>query len=99
MPGIDDNGHSIAELARFMQDFRSEFRSTVENMVRKDVYAADKATVEAKMLAQDSETKRLDSELKTDRNERRNLRTGLLVTAAGTILTFISAIVLALVIN
>lgn len=106
MPVLDDNAPSVAELARFIQDFRNEFRSAVETMVRKDVYAANLATMEAKlhtmevkMASVQTENMRLDAELKSDRTGRGNLRTGLLITAAGTILTFISAIVLALVVN
>lgn len=106
MPALDDTAPSVAELGRFIQDFRNEFRSAVETMVRKDVYAANLATMEAKMTimevrtaAVQAENMRLDAELKSDRTGRNNLRTGLLITAAGTILTFISAIVLALVVN
>lgn len=101
-----DIGPSVAELARFIQDFRNEFRSAVETMVRKDVYAANLATMEAKMATMEvkmaqvqAENMRLDAELKTDRTGRGNLRTGLLITAAGTIFTFVTGIILALVVK
>lgn len=106
MPAVDDTAPNVAELARFIQDFRNEFRSAVETMVRKDVYAANLATMEAKMATMEvkmaqvqAENMRLDAELKTDRTGRGNLRTGLLITAAGTIFTFVTGIILALVVK
>lgn len=99
MAGNDENSPSVAELARFMQDFRNEFRTAMDSMVRKDVYAANMATNEAKMVAQDAEIKRIDTELRTDRTERRNLRSGMFINTAGIILTFVLTVVLTLTVS
>jgi hypothetical protein len=59
-----DIGPSVAELARYMQDFRQEFRHFGEAVVRKDVYTAERASLEAQVQL-------LRTEFSSDRNERR----------------------------
>lgn len=59
-----DIGPSVAELARYMQDFRQEFRHFGEAVVRKDVYGAER-------MALVSDIQLLRNEFNTDRNERR----------------------------
>jgi len=61
---MQDIGPSVAELARYMQDFRQEFRHFGEAVVRKDVYAAERASLEAQLQV-------LRTEFNGDRNERR----------------------------
>lgn len=64
MPDIPDSGPSLAELGRYMQDFRQEFRHFGEAVVRKDVYQAEQAAIK-------SEVGVLRSEFNNDRSERR----------------------------
>lgn len=80
-----DDVPRLAEIARTLSDFRSEFRDAVSGMVRRDVYIAEMRTLEVKIegLVQEckrlerdlvEETKRLDTEIERDRGERRTIR-------------------------
>lgn len=72
MPDIIDDGPKIAELGRFMVDFRSEMREALNQVVRKDVYAANLQALEMKIESVASENRRLSQELEKERSERRN---------------------------
>lgn len=100
---IQDDVPRLAEIARTLADFRSEFREAVSGMVRRDVYIAEMRTLEVKIegLVQEAkrlerdiyeETKRLDAEIERDRGERRTIRNQILgvgLTAAVSVILFI----------
>lgn len=103
MPETPDDVPRLAEIARTLSDFRSEFRDAVSGMVRRDVYIAEMRTLEVKIegLFQENkrlerdiieETKRLDTEIERDRGERRSIRNqiiGVGLTAALSIILLI----------
>lgn len=103
MAEIQDDVPRLAEIARTLADFRSEFREAVSGMVRRDVYIAEMRTLEVKIegLVQEAkrlerdiyeETKRLDAEIERDRGERRTIRNQILgvgLTAAVSVILFI----------
>lgn len=70
MPDITDDGPKIAELGRFMADFRSEVREALNQVVRKDVYAANLAALEIKIESVIAENRRLSQDLERERTER-----------------------------
>lgn len=72
MPGIEDDAPKLAELVRIMQDFRAEFRHAMETVVRKDVYAAERAAAELQIVALKQEISRLDREIVARHTELRN---------------------------
>lgn len=85
MPEPDDIPR-LAEIARTISDFRSEFREAIGGMVRRDVYTAEMRTLEVrienlalelKRIESDSgaELKRVDNEIDKDRNYRKSLQT------------------------
>lgn len=49
MPAFDDGTPSLAEIGRMLKDFRDEWRQGVQELVRKDVYAAHVAALENKI--------------------------------------------------
>lgn len=103
MAEIQDDVPRLAEIARTLADFRSEFCEAVSGMVRRDVYIAEMRTLEVKIegLVQEAkrlerdiyeETKRLDAEIERDRGERRTIRNQILgvgLTAAVSVILFI----------
>lgn len=70
MPDIIDDGPRLAEIARNLQDFRSEFRSWKSGVVSKDVYEANMRTLETRIEAIVLENKRISQELERERTER-----------------------------
>lgn len=48
---LPEDGHTLAEIARQVADFRNEFRSTVGTLVRQDVYQAQQETLRAQLAA------------------------------------------------
>lgn len=44
-----DEPHTLGEIARALQDFRSELRGALNTVVRQDVYTAQQATLRAEM--------------------------------------------------
>jgi len=88
MPEPDDTPR-LAEIARTISDFRSEFREAISGMVRRDVYMAEMRILEVRMenLALElkrietdatNEVKRVDAELEKDRANRKGLQTQVL---------------------
>lgn len=63
MPGIEDDAPRLSELVRIMTDFRAEFRHAMETVVRKDVYAAERAAAELQIVSLKQEIARLDREI------------------------------------
>lgn len=84
MPGYDDGTPSLGEIARIIKDFRDEYRVSVSELVRKDVYAVEQRAQDARIL-----------ELETQAKSRQNLLYGTLAAAAlsilGWVLTALSA--------
>ena len=85
MPESDDVPR-LAEIARTLSDFRSEFRDAIGGMVRRDVYTAEMRTLEVRIENQalelkriesdnNAELKRIDNEIDKDRNYRKSLQT------------------------
>lgn len=61
MPDITDDGPKIAELGRFMTDFRSEVREALNQVVRKDVYQAERLAAELQVAALRQEVVRIEA--------------------------------------
>lgn len=87
MPGIEDDAPRLSELVRIMQDFRAEFRHFAESVVRKDVYAVERAAFEMQLnvlqreIARvDKEIDRIDKELADHHTEHKNY--GIRLTSA-----------------
>jgi hypothetical protein len=91
MPEPDD-GPRLAEIARTISDFRSEFREAISGMVRRDVYIAEMRVLEVRIenlaieqrrIESDAsaEVHRVDTEIEKDRIDRKTLRNQ--VTGAG----------------
>lgn len=100
MPAIDDD-MSIREIARTLSDFRNEFRSQVQQLLRADLYRAEQAQVEHRLAALEREREREAQEWAANRareeQERaanRRLVIGAFMTSG---LTFVAALILALV--
>lgn len=70
MPDITDDVPRLAEIARSLQDFRSEFRTWKSGVVSKDVYEANMRTIETRIEAVTQENRRLNMELEKERTER-----------------------------
>lgn len=110
MPTSDDEAPRLAELARFIQDFRNEFRSAVETMVRKDVYAANLATMEARLTTLQAELSRQDHNTQAEltrqdqrwqqaENDKKSFRNSFVLLIMGNIFTVVASIVVALVVK
>lgn len=85
MPEPDDTPR-LAEIARTIADFRSEFREAISGMVRRDVYMAEMRTLEVKIETLVNEDRRIENninneikslyqEIEKDRNDRKGVRT------------------------
>lgn len=96
---VDQDSPRLGEILRSLQDFRSEWRAAMEGLVRKDVYAADGRTFETRLEAANAENKRLAAELQTDRAQRQNLRTGLIVTGVAAFLSILGNIITVMVVG
>lgn len=48
---LPEDGHTLAEIARQLADFRNEFRNVIGGLVRMDVYQAQQATLRAEIDA------------------------------------------------
>jgi hypothetical protein len=104
MPVVEHEEPRMAEVVRIVTDFRAEFREAMNTVVRKDVYQANLDALKSELAAargdlirQDLELRReltrLDSELQQDRQERRNLRTGLIVATFAAGLSMLGTII------
>lgn len=79
---------SLAEIVRTMKDFREEFRAAVGNMIRRDVYQAEQATLRAEIAASQAETKQQIAalasqvdELKAEKKQKNGIIYGAAISA------------------
>ena len=86
MPSPDDD-MSLREIARTLSDFRAEFRSQLQQLVRADVYRAEQAADRARIAAIEKAAER-DV---TDQGANRRLIYGAFVAAA---LSFVGSLLL-----
>lgn len=88
MPGYDDVNSDVpklAEIARTLTDFRLEFRNSLQEMVRKDVYQESRQALELRIAT-------LEMKLKDSENQdksRSNLLYGTALTAGVALLGWI----------
>lgn len=85
MTTYEEDAPRLAEIGRAINDFRLEFRNTVAQMVRRDVYDAQMQTIGVQMEAMRAEIRRnaetaaqdaarVDQKVDEDRSERKVLR-------------------------
>lgn len=109
MPEPDDTPR-LAEIARTIADFRSEFREAISGMVRRDVYMAEMRTLEVKIEALVNEDRRIEnninSDLKTlyqeiekDRSDRKGVRTQVLGASLAAAVSIIMLIIQVVVVK
>jgi len=108
MPDITDDAPRLSELVRIMQDFRAEFRHAMETVVRKDVYAAERAAAELQIVslrqemmrmeaAQKAELVRLDREITTHHIDHKSQRNQMMFSWITAGLSLLVGLVLAVV--
>jgi hypothetical protein len=69
MPGYDDSDTPrLAEIARTLSDFRQEFRNSLQDMVRKDVYQVSSAALEARIVMLETKLRDADTQTKSKSN-------------------------------
>lgn len=66
MPTADDD-MSLREIARTLSDFRSEFRSQVTQLLRADVYRAEQAAMENRIVALEKDRDAADASANANR--------------------------------
>lgn len=88
MPDVD-NSVTLQEIGRTLQDFRSEVRSQLQQLVRTDVYRAEQAADRARIAALEKASERDDESRANDRR----LVFGSLASAA---LSFVGSLLLVL---
>lgn len=86
---LPEDGHTLAEIARQVADFRNEFRNTISGLVRQDVYAAQQETLRAQFAAMEAAHARdvaaLQAQLaalEADKRQNRGLVLGAFASAA-----------------
>lgn len=77
---------SLKEIARTLADFRQEFRSQISQLLRADVYRAEKAALEVRL-----------SSLEKDRDSAEQQAAATRKLALGAVLTCVGTILAALV--
>jgi hypothetical protein len=82
----DDDDMSLKEIARTLADFRQEFRSQISQLLRADVYRAEKAALEVRL-----------SSLEKDRDSAEQQAAATRKLALGAVLTCVGTILAALV--
>lgn len=90
---LEDEAPRLAELHRAIQDFRNEFRESVKNMVRRDVYDAQQQTMQLQInnLTNDLATVKREREADDDRaRSTRALAVGIAIPGA---ISFLIAII------
>lgn len=88
MPTSDDD-MSLREIARTLADFRHEFRNQVAQLVRTDVYRAEREADRARIAALEKMRERDDEDKTSSRRQ-----TNYAITAA--VLSFIGSLLLVL---
>lgn len=71
---VEDEAPRLAEISRFIQDFRNEFRESVKSMVRRDVYDANMQTMQLQINTLDARISALQRERDEDENKQRSTR-------------------------
>lgn len=86
---LPEDGHTLAEIARQVADFRNEFRNIVGGLVRKDVYDAQQQTLLTRFAAMEASHARdlaaLQAQIaafETDKRQSRGVALGALASAA-----------------
>lgn len=105
MPGPDvDDSPTIKELFRHFMDFREEYRADKAQMVRKDVHTVEHEALLARMARTDAEVIRLEAghkeikvELAAKEKERTTIRNQYYFSVVGAVLSFVVAVVVAVV--
>jgi hypothetical protein len=101
MPTTPGDDMSIREIARTLSDFRNEFRSQVQQLLRADLYRAEQAQVEHRLSALERDRERDEQERAANRvrEEQERAANRRLVVGAfmASGLSFVSALILALV--
>lgn len=96
MPESDD-APRLGEIARTLVDFRNEFRSAIQELVRRDVYDAHRGSMETRIADLHEQI----TEVKTDLKQKAQLgeaeRKSLKHLVIGAILTGMVSLVVALV--
>lgn len=64
MPGLEDDVPTVRELYRIMCDFRDEWRTKSEQLVRKDVHNVEHETLVARILVLEATVQRQDEDLR-----------------------------------
>lgn len=82
MPNHDEDTPRLAEIARTLADFRNEFRNVMSEMVRKDVYGANMASIQMQIDGLKAENKRVVEDMERERldraSDRREVRKAML---------------------
>lgn len=81
----DSDTPRLAEIARTLSDFRQEFRNSLQDMVRKDVYQVSSAALEARVVTLETKIREGDAQGKS----RSNLLYGTALTAGVSLLGWI----------
>lgn len=92
MPAFDDGTPSLAEIGRMLKDFRDEWRQGVQELVRKDVYAAHVANLETKIATLEAALKVTDAKFEKAeqaKSTQRNLLYGTALAAGVSLLGWI----------
>lgn len=105
MPAVEvDDIPTIKELFRTLMDFREEWRADKSLMVRKDVHTVEHDALIARLGRQDTEIARLEAsikeiklELAAKEKERTTIRNQYYFSVVGAVLSFVVAIVVAVV--
>lgn len=105
MPAAEvDDTPTIKELFRHFMDFREEWRADKAQMVRKDVHTVEHDALIARLARMDTEMARLEGTLKevklelaAKEKERATIRNQYYFSVVGAVLSFVVAIVVAVV--
>lgn len=93
MPAYDDaDAYRLSEIARMLKDFRDEWRQGVQELVRKDVYAAHIAALEVRIGGLEARIAGIETSLKDADNVtkgRQNLLYGTALAAGVSLLGWI----------
>lgn len=86
-PGVSENeSPTLGEIARTLGDFRSEFRTTVRELVRRDVYEAQFGGLERRVGGLEQAQKEAADSAKIQRRQYKNLVMASLGTGAVSLL-------------
>ena len=78
-----DDAMSLHEIARTLSDFRLEFRSQVQQLLRSDVYRAEQAAMDGRVKALEKDRDSAEADAKANRR----LALGAVFTGVATLVT------------